>query len=210
MNWASTLITKLLAFLDANPEYYPLIVWPLVTAVISFAQDQIKRRSPKVWAFFETTGLDALGFLRKFFPRVFPPAKPPATPPVDDRALKTDPSPPPDIASMRRTHAWGAPLAPMVLLFFVGCSPAQWQEAKTGIGAGLKIAGAVCEATGNVTDDGWLDYACRVVNAGADVLNNMSTGVRLDPSITTGGASVIVVQVHPDLAGEFERVNGGP
>ncbi len=70
----------LMAMLERRPELYPLIIWPVVTAVVSFAQDAIKARAPMVWSLLQKTGLDLLGFLRLVWPKNAPKLPPPAGP----------------------------------------------------------------------------------------------------------------------------------
>lgn len=79
-----------------------LVAWPTLTGLISFAQDELARRYPRVWDVVQRSGFDALGLIRARWPRRLPP--PPAGP--------RPPSAPP-------------PLPPMLLLCLAlaGCVP---------------------------------------------------------------------------------------
>ncbi|MGL4442664.1 MAG: hypothetical protein ACRCU1_03495 [Alsobacter sp.] len=70
----------LMAMLDRRPELYPLIIWPVFTAIVSFAQDAIKARAPMLWAVLQKIGVDLLGFLRIVWPKNAPKLPPPAGP----------------------------------------------------------------------------------------------------------------------------------
>lgn len=70
----------LMALLDRRPELYPLIIWPIMTALLSLAQDSIKARAPWLWAVLQRTGLDLLGAIRLVWPKAAPKLPPPAGP----------------------------------------------------------------------------------------------------------------------------------
>jgi hypothetical protein len=75
----SAFLFSVLVFFQQHPELIPLVVWPLITALVSFVQDKIKAHLPSVWDFLQITGLDMLGLIRRFWPRQLPPP-PPASP----------------------------------------------------------------------------------------------------------------------------------
>lgn len=62
-----------------------LVVWPTLTGLISFAQDELARRYPRVWDVVQRSGFDALGLIRARWPRRLPPPpsgpRPPSAPP---------------------------------------------------------------------------------------------------------------------------------
>ena len=73
-------IEALLALADKYPELTAVlvatVVWPTITGLVSFAQDAIKARAPRLWSVLKSSGFDALGTIRKVWPRRLPP--PPA------------------------------------------------------------------------------------------------------------------------------------
>jgi hypothetical protein len=54
------------------------VIWPTITGLVSFAQDSIKARAPRVWSVLKSSGFDALGTIRKVWPKRLPPPPPAA------------------------------------------------------------------------------------------------------------------------------------
>ncbi len=64
-----SVLAPLLAFLNANPQFYPLVVWPLLTALLSFFQDAMSRRWPTLTDRLMHSGLDLKSFLQTWMTR---------------------------------------------------------------------------------------------------------------------------------------------
>jgi hypothetical protein len=54
----STYLASLLAIAKAHPELLPLVVYPLLTALVSFFHTTIEPKYPRLVAFLRATGLD--------------------------------------------------------------------------------------------------------------------------------------------------------
>lgn len=55
----------------------------VLTAVVSLAQDQLKKRAPGVWTVMQRSGFDLLGLVRMVMPKRIPPPPPmPILPPM--------------------------------------------------------------------------------------------------------------------------------
>ena len=54
------------------------VIWPTITGLVSFAQDSIKARAPRLWSVLKSSGFDALGTIRKVWPKRLPPPPPAA------------------------------------------------------------------------------------------------------------------------------------
>lgn len=90
MTWIAAQLTALLAFLDAHPALYTIVVWPLLTGCVSFFHRSIEPRFPRLVGWLRATGLDlpkAWAALRSSRPAVpeLPPSLATATSPGDPR-----------------------------------------------------------------------------------------------------------------------------
>lgn len=173
-----------LDFLAAHPELYPVVLWPLLTAILSFAQDAIVRYLPRAWAVMQHLGVDLFGILRRVWPA------------LQKRDPRVPPLPPMGPLAVFAIVALVAPTA--------GCSsltPAQTATLATEV---PKIAGAGCQVAQSFTDSGLVKFLCRIVEGGG--LANMSTGpagldARPQPAVE------IEVLVPKDQADAFAKAH---
>ncbi len=54
---------------------WPLVIWPVLTALVSLVQDQIKARAPGLWTFLQASGFDLLGTVRAVLAKKLPSSK---------------------------------------------------------------------------------------------------------------------------------------
>ena len=62
-------------FVQAHPELWPVVAWPVLTALVSFWHSKIEPRFPRLAAFLRAAGVDlprAWGALRAIAPKVPP------------------------------------------------------------------------------------------------------------------------------------------
>lgn len=55
---------EVLSVIDAHPWVMPLVVWPLITALLSLLQKQIEARSPALADALRAAGLDLPGLVK--------------------------------------------------------------------------------------------------------------------------------------------------
>lgn len=59
-------------FLRNNPEFLPVFVWPVLTAIVNLGQRFLAARFPVLAALLRASGLDLIGMTKAFAAKKFP------------------------------------------------------------------------------------------------------------------------------------------
>lgn len=153
----------------------------------------------------------AIRAVRTYLALPEPPSQMPPGASEPPSQLDTIPSPPPppsDMASMRRSGIYdaGRRLGILSVLVLSGCTAEDRARARAAGDVISTVGREVCEQLDGVTDDGWVAFACRAVQATGDVLSNMSTEDHLDASRPTGPP--VIRMVRTEDAQAFAAAHG--
>jgi hypothetical protein len=70
-------LDALFQFLGAHPEFLPLVVWPVVTAAISWFHKWLGGHYPRAEEFLQHSGLNLAAIVRMMLPKKAQPLLPP-------------------------------------------------------------------------------------------------------------------------------------
>ncbi len=144
----------LLDFFERHPVFVTLVLWPVLTGLLSYGQDTIKARAPRAWTFLQTAGLDAAGLQRR----------------IVDAVRKRKPKIPPPLPLLCILLAGCTPM------LCAGCTPQQTQTAVDVSRAAADVAGAVCDELEGPDSSPIVRMLCRAADVAGDVIGNTATG----------------------------------
>lgn len=166
-------------YLLAHPKLMPFVLWPLVTALLSFANDWIKTHSPTTASLLRKSGFNLYGLLILFWPKRLPPPPPP--PSKDDGEDGDDGGSGVTVARAARV---GLPfgflgfLSLLLVLGLCGCPGSSGGDIAKGV---LDISDAVCTELDQQPD--YVDFICTAVHIGDGVSKTFKARVRKEDAV---------------------------